>query len=81
MNIIIMMIIDCPYCNQSIIITKLNCKIFIHAVYKDSGKQINPHTSKNKCEKLIKENKIYGCGKQFKIVVVDNKFIPLLIIR
>lgn len=70
------MIVDCPNCGQSVIITKLNCKIFIHAVFKDTGKQINPHTRKNKCEKLLKENKIYGCGKPFKINVVDRKYIP-----
>ena len=32
-----------------------------------TGKQINPHTNKQKCDKLIKENLIYGCVKPFKI--------------
>ena len=69
-------IVDCPNCGQSVIITKLNCKIFRHAILKDTGKQINPHTGKNQCEKLLKKNKIYGCGKPFKINVVDGTYIP-----
>ena len=31
-------------------------------------KQINPHTSKNICDKLFHDNKIYGCGKPFRFV-------------
>ena len=44
-------IINCPHCDNIIIIDKLNCKMFIHAVYKKTGKQINQHMSKNKCKK------------------------------
>lgn len=29
--------------------------------------QINPHTSKEKCEELIKKKKVLGCAKPFKI--------------
>ena len=69
-------IVQCPNCGQDVIIIKLNCKIFRHAAYKDTGKQINPHMNKNKCEKLIRQNKIYGCGKPFKVNIVDDKYIP-----
>ena len=68
-------IVVCPHCQENIIIEKLNCKIFRHGVYKDSGKQINPHLNKNKCDKLIKANKIYGCGKPFRVNVIENKYI------
>jgi hypothetical protein len=71
------MIVDCPHCGQYIIIEKLNCKIFRHAVYKNDGKQINPHMSKSDCEQLLREDKIYGCCKPFQIHVVDNKYIPV----
>ena len=67
------LIITCPNCEEFIIIEKLNCCIFRHAVYKKTNKQIGPHTSHEKCEKLIKDNLIFGCGKPFKIIVDKNK--------
>ena len=65
-------IISCPHCNESIIIMKINCGIFRHGIMKKTGKQINPHTNKQKCEQLIKDNLIYGCGKPFKITKVND---------
>jgi DNA-directed RNA polymerase subunit RPC12/RpoP len=64
--------INCPHCNDIIIIEKLNCRIFRHGIYKDSNKQINPHASKDECEQLIKNNEIYGCGKPFMIETHNN---------
>lgn len=62
------MIITCPHCNENVIIEKINCGIFIHGVMKKTGKQVPPHLSKAKCRKLINNNSIYGCGKQFRII-------------
>ena len=67
------LIITCPNCEEFIIIEKLNCCIFRHAVYKKTNKQIGPHTSQEKCEQLIKDNLIFGCGKPFKIIVDGDK--------
>ena len=64
----------CPHCNHSIIITKINCGIFRHGTMKRTGKQIHPHISKIKCDKLIKYNMIYGCGKPFQILQKDNNY-------
>jgi hypothetical protein len=69
------MIITCPHCDETVIIEKLNCGIFIHGVIKKTGKQIPPHLSKTKCMKLIDKNLIYGCGKQFHIV--NNQAIKM----
>jgi len=59
------------------------CRIFRHATYfillpnlpLINGKpqyaptqQINPHTPKEICEQLIKENKVLGCAKPFRFV-------------
>ena len=66
-----MIIIECPYCSDIVIIEKLNCKIFRHAIYKNTFKQINPHMNKKKCDDLFEQKKIYGCGKPFKIII-DN---------
>ena len=62
-------IINCPHCEDSLIIYKkeLRCRVFRHGVYINNNKPINPHMPKNKCELLVKEKKIFGCGKPFRI--------------
>ena len=67
-------IIICPHCNNYIIIKELNCGIFRHGIYKNTGKQINPHASKETCDELVKEDLIYGCGKPFQIIEINNAF-------
>ena len=37
------MFVICPHCECSVLISKPNCKIFRHAIYKKNGKQIHPH--------------------------------------
>jgi len=68
-------VVDCPHCNVPICIAKLSCCIFRHGSYKSNNKQINPHSSKLICDKLINDNLIYGCGKPFKITYVNDTFI------
>ena len=60
-------IVICPQCNVPIVIEQLNCGIFRHATYIDTNQQIPPHSSKEVCDELIAEKKIYGCGKPFQI--------------
>ena len=67
-------VITCPHCNDPILIDQLNCKIFRHAVFKDSGKQINPHASKLECNNYISNNLIYGCGKPFRIIKSNQQY-------
>ena len=64
-----MLVVICPHCQEQIIIEKkeINCGIFRHGVYKSTSKQINPHLCQEKCNQLIKEQQIYGCGKPFKL--------------
>jgi len=64
-------IFQCPHCDEFITVHKneLFCKIFRHAVYKDSGKQISPHSSKEICDKLVLEDKVMGCAKPFQVVI------------
>lgn len=66
-----MIIVICPHCKDPIIIEKINCGIFRHGEFKN-GKQIDPHLSKEMCDKLIKNKSIYGCGKPFKIISKNN---------
>ena len=62
-------VVDCPHCKDSIIIYKneINCRIFRHAVYKNSGQPVPPHLSKEECDRLFSTNEIYGCCKPFKL--------------
>lgn len=71
-------VLTCPYpdCNITIEVVEINCAIFRCGVYKnvtDYGKQIDPHLPKQQCEQLKKEDKIWGCGRPFKLV--DGKLI------
>lgn len=58
-------IIECPHCHLLVSIIEINCKIFRHGIYKNNGLQMNPHASKEECDKLISQDLIYGCGKPF----------------
>ena len=62
----------CPYsdCNITIEIIEVNCAIFRCGIYKN-GQQICPHLPKEQCEQLKKDNKIWGCGRPFKLVNKD----------
>jgi hypothetical protein len=57
----------CPNCSTYIVVflRELNCKIFRCGVYKNNNEPINPHTSKELCDKLKNEDLIYGCSKPF----------------
>jgi len=65
-------ILKCPNCDEFIIINKINCGIFRHGILKKNNKQINPHSSKELCDYYVRENKIYGCGKPFRVINNNN---------
>lgn len=62
-------IFNCPHCDQSILIypDELNCRIFRCGVYRHTYINIDPHMNKVNCDKLVKNNMIYGCSKPFLI--------------
>ena len=70
-------ILKCPHCNDYVLIYKkeFNCKIFRHAYYRDSFKQINPHMKKEECVRLLDEGFIYGCGKPFQIIEKEKSIV------
>ncbi len=67
---------ECPHCKDIVIVNtnELNCGIFRHGVFKETGQQMNPHETKANCDKFAAENKIYGCGKPFEIIKVNEKY-------
>ena len=66
--------IICPHCKEFVIIEQINCGIFRHGVFK-TGEQIHPHLSQEKWEELIKGDLIYGCGKPFRVKVIEGEMI------
>jgi hypothetical protein len=62
--------LECPHCKGIIEIheNEINCAIFRHGIYKDSGLQINPHESKEICDLAFTNALIIGCGKPFRFV-------------
>ena len=77
------LIFECPNCDGMVEVNlnDINCSIFRHGYYfVKNGKEnillapVNPHETKSICDKLIEENKIYGCGKPFQIVKNDNTY-------
>ena len=67
--------VQCPHCNEYVIIEQINCAIFRHGIMKINLVQINPHLSKYECDKLKEQDLIYGCGKPFKIINENNAWI------
>jgi hypothetical protein len=65
-------IVQCPHCQEFIEILEINCAIFRHAIFKLSGQQIDPHSSKDVCEQYIKDDLIFGCGKPFRVIIKEE---------
>ena len=72
-------VVVCPHCKLLIQILKkeFNCKIFRHGIYKKNYRQIDPHLPKVLCDALKEKDLIYGCGKPYKLQVIDNEWIAI----
>jgi hypothetical protein len=64
-------LLNCPHCQQFFFVQKeeIKCAIFRHGIYIHNLEPIDPHLSKQKCQELVEQNKIYGCGKPFQMVM------------
>ena len=67
-----------PHCKDIVIVEQINCAIFRHGILKTDYSQIHQHLPKFKCDELTMGNMIYGCGKPFKIIKQNNKFIAII---
>ena len=65
-------LVTCPHCLQFVLIHELNCGIFPRAIWRETGEQIDPHTSQTYCANIINNALIIGCGKPFEIVVLQD---------
>lgn len=71
-------LLKCPNCGNFFITAEndINCAIYRHAALKSNMEQIDPHMSKDDCDKLIKEGLVYGCAKPFKIIKKESLDFP-----
>ena len=60
-------VVVCPHCQSPVLIEQVNCAIFRHGTHKNSGDQMDPHAPKSECDRLVREDAIYGCGRPFQI--------------
>lgn len=69
-------IFQCPHCKEFCAVTKddVRCTIFRHAVYKKNMRFVNPHASKEECERWLQEDLVFGCTKPFKF---DGKTVEI----
>ena len=67
--------VNCPNCNIMIEVVELNCCIFRCGIYKINYTQIPSHSTREECDRLNKNNEIYGCGKPFRILQTNTKYI------
>ena len=51
---------------------EINCRIFRHATLKSTGLPVNPHASKEELDKLVIDDKIYGCSMPFEMIRNDE---------
>jgi len=75
----------CPHCDFYTIVSinEVACSIFRHGSFfinTPQGnviqtQQIDPHTPKNICDKLVTDKKIIGCGKPLKMDKIGNSFV------
>lgn len=66
-------IVKCPHCGDLVIVQELNCKIFRHGIYRKTGEQMDPHSRKEICDRFFAEEKIWGCGKPFRVLFKETE--------
>lgn len=68
---------QCPHCCMMCLVKKedIRCTIFRHAVFKNKLEFVPPHAPKEECDRWIRENLVYGCGKPFKF---DGKSVTII---
>lgn len=60
--------VQCPHCKGTVEVAEVNCAIFRHGILKRTGNQMDPHTPKKQCDELFTLDRIWGCGKPFKVI-------------
>ena len=56
-------IIKLSHCKHIVVVNRkdINCAIFRHAILRENGEQIDPHSSKEICDNLVNAGKVWLC--------------------
>jgi hypothetical protein len=69
--------LECPHCGGRVWLEKgledVRCGIFRHAVWKTTMQPIPPHSDKNFCERVLRENLVHGCALPFRVLMNNEK--------
>lgn len=74
----------CPHCEHFVEVgrNEVNCTIFRHGYFFSRvghtivlTSQMNPHTPKEECDRLVGAGLIYGCGKPFRMVREGDGYV------
>lgn len=62
-------IFECPHCGGGIEVLPQHvaCAIFRHAVYKHNNEPVQPHMSKDDCDKLLQAGLVRGCCRPLSV--------------
>ena len=67
-----MIMFSCPYeeCGGTVLVSpsQVMCGVFRHAVMKTTGRPIDPHCSRERCEVFVREGKVFGCAQPFRVL-------------
>lgn len=64
----------CPHCRDLIVVARrdIKCAIFRHAVFRETLEPIPPHATREECEALVGEERVWGCAGPFRLIQ-DNQ--------
>ena len=67
-------VFQCPHCAcyTQVADNEVNCQIFRHGILKSTGMQVNPHASKEYCDRLVTQHLVDGCCGPFKLFRGSN---------
>ena len=63
-------VFECPHCDLLVQVKEndVNCQIFRHGLVATTKQQINPHASKEHCDRLVAQGLVIGgCAGPFKL--------------
>ena len=70
-------VVTCPNCLEQVLIEEINCRIFRHAVSKETGEQMPPHSPKSECDEAVEKGSVYGCAKPFILDLSGNIWVAV----
>ena len=62
-----MLFVICPHCSGMVEVLEINCAIFRHGVFADTGQQVPPHCTQEEHLQWVRSGRLIGCGFPFRV--------------